>query len=107
MTLRALFTLVYGLGLAGGGYVGYRRAGSLPSLIGGGVVGGLAILGSVIMFSGRASGRGLALLGASLAILFFGWQLSQGLLQRRPLGRTTGILAFSLAEVAVLILAGE
>jgi uncharacterized membrane protein (UPF0136 family) len=106
MTLQALITLLYGLGMAGGGYAGYRVAGSRPSLAGGAVIGGLAVVGSVLMFLGRADGKGLALLGASLAILFFGWRLSQALLNRKPIGRAAGILLFRLLEVWILVFSG-
>ena len=56
------------------------------------------------MFAGVEAGRGIALLAAVLAVLFFGWRISRGVLERKPLGRAGGILALSALEVAVLLL---
>ena len=103
MILAALFTIAYGLAMGGGGYAGFRLAGSIPSLVGGGLIGLLAIAGGVLMLFGDESGRGPALLGAVVAILFFGWKLSQAILNRQPVGRAGGIFALSLVEVVVLM----
>jgi uncharacterized membrane protein (UPF0136 family) len=107
LTIQALVTLLYGFAMAGGGFAGYRRAGSVPSLAGGAGIGGLALLGGLLMFFGNETGRGLALFGAVLAILFFGWKLSRGILNRQPVGRAGGILAISLLEVSVLLIGGR
>ena len=104
MTFPAVFTLLYSLPIAGGGWAGWRLAGSRPSLLGGALVGGLALIGSLLMFGGNPDGRGIALLGAVLAVLFFGWRVSRGILERGPIGRPAGILALSALEIAVLLL---
>ena len=103
MTFAALFTVFYGLAMAGGGYLGYRRASSTPSLVGGLVIGALALVGGFAMLGGNVSGRGFAMLGAVLAALFFGWRSSQAILNQRPVGRSVGILALSAVEIFVLI----
>jgi hypothetical protein len=55
------------------------------------------------MLSGSANGRGLALLGATIAILFFGWSLSRGILSRTRLARPVALLALSLATAGILV----
>jgi len=107
LTFQAFFTLLYAVSMGGGGWAGWRFARSLPSLLGGVVVGGLALVGSLLMFNGNETGRGMALLGAVLAALFFGWRISQGVLRRQSFGRAGGILFLSLLEVAVLLFAGS
>lgn len=104
MTFPAVLTLFYALVMGGGGWAGWRFARSRPSLVGGALVGGLALIGSLLMFGGNPAGRGIALLGAVLAVLFFGWRVSRGILERRPVGRSLGILALSALEVAALLL---
>jgi len=103
MAFPAILTLLYAIAMGGGGWAGWRFAGSLPSLVGGAFVGGLAFLGAILMLLGVATGRGVALFGAALAVLFFAWRVSQGLLQRRPVGRAGGILLLSALEIAVLV----
>lgn len=104
MTFPAVFTLFYAFVMGGGGWAGWRLARSRPSLLGGALVGGLALIGSLLMFGGNPAGRGTALLGAVLAVLFSGWRASRGILEREPVGRPAGILALSGLEVAVLLL---
>ena len=104
MMFPAMFTLLYALAMGGGGWAGWRLARSRPSLLGGALVGGLALVGSLLMFGGNPAGRGIALLGAVLAVIFFGWRVSRGILEREPVGRALGILALSALEVAVLLL---
>jgi uncharacterized membrane protein (UPF0136 family) len=102
MNAAALCAVIYGLVMIAGGVFAYRRVGSKPSLAGGGVTGGLALLGGAIMLGGSASGRGIALLGAVLAALFFGWSLSRAMLTGKKIGRPAGLLLLSVATAAVL-----
>ncbi len=95
--------LLYGAVMLAGGVMGYRKAGSVPSLIGGGVIGGLALLGGALMLSGTVDGRGLALLGATIAILFFGWTLSRGILNRTKVARPGLLLALSAVTAGILV----
>ena len=86
-----------------GGYMGYRKAGSRPSLIGGLVIGGLALYGAMSMFGGNETGRGIALLSSVIAMLFFGWKVSRAVLGGERSTRALGIFLASAAEVAVLV----
>lgn len=89
-----------------GGTLAYKRVKSRASLIGGLVVGGFAVLGALGMFAGMPSGRGIAMLGSVLAVLFFGWSLSRGILEEKKVVRPAALLALSVAETAVLVWAG-
>jgi len=99
----ALCAVIYGLLMVAGGVFAFRRVGSVPSLAGGGVTGGLALLGGAMMMAGASTGRGLALLGAVLAALFFGWSLSRAMLTGKKLGRPAGLFVLSVATAAVLL----
>ncbi len=102
----AIWALVYGAAMTVGGVFAHRRVGSVPSLVGGTVLGGLAEIGGVMMLVGLPAGRGIALLGSVLAALFFGWSLSRAILNQRSKGRAGGLFALSVATVAVLVWAG-
>jgi len=101
--MAAWWALLYGIAMIAGGLLGFRRAGSRPSLIGGLVVGGFSILGAIGMFGGTVSGRGIALLGASLAVLFFGWTLSRAILNEKRVHRPLALLVASVLTAAVVL----
>ena len=103
MNVPAVCAVAYGVMMIAGGFFAYRRVGSLPSLVGGLVTGGLATLGGTMMLSGTPAGRGVAVLGAVLAALFFAWSLSRGMLSGQKLGRPAALLALSVAAAAVLL----
>ncbi len=102
MTTKAVVTLVYGILIAGGGITGYVLAGSMPSLVSGGILGLLAIAGSIMMFMGQSLGVKLAAFATILVALFFAYQLVNALLQGGAMGRSAGILILSLIELAIL-----
>jgi uncharacterized membrane protein (UPF0136 family) len=100
----AFVTILYGALLGGGGLLAWRRIRSLPSLLGGTVLGGLAIAGGLLLLGGGEIGRGLALLAAVLATLFFGWSLSGALRSEEPrVIRPAALFAVSLVEAALLV----
>jgi uncharacterized membrane protein (UPF0136 family) len=99
----ATCAVAYGLLMIAGGVFAFRRVGSVPSLAGGGVTGGLALLGGAMMLGGSPAGRGVALAGAALAALFFGWSLSRAILTGKKAGRPAGLLVLSAAAAAVLL----
>lgn len=103
MNGSALCAVIYGLVMIAGGVFAFRRVGSVPSLAGGGVTGGLALLGGAMMLGGAASGRGVALAGAGFAALFFAWSLARALMAGKKVGRPAGLLGLSLAAAAVLL----
>lgn len=106
-TIAAVVGIAYGLAMIAGGIAGYRLAGSRPSLIGGSVIGGLALIGGVMMLAGSAAGRGIVLVVSIFAALFFGWSLSRGVLARKPVTRLLRLLVLSLVVATILILSGS
>lgn len=104
MTIKAIVTIVYGVIIAGGGIMGYATARSLPSLISGGLLGLLSIIGGIMMLSGKGTGRWLALVAALLVALFFAFQLFKGVSTGGAVGRAAAILVVSLIEILVLSL---
>ena len=102
MNLKAVITLVYGIIIAGGGVIGFVAAGSVPSLISGGLLGILVVIGSALMFAGNPLGQLLALIATIIVAGFFGYQLVRGLTSGGAVGRAAGILVLSLIELAVL-----
>jgi len=105
MGIKAFATLIYGILIAGGGIMGYVSKQSVPSLISGGLLGLAAVVGSVLMFSGKQSGKAIALVAAVLVALFFAVQLFKGISAGTPFGRAAGILILSFAEILILLLA--
>lgn len=105
MTTKAVVTLVYGIIIAGGGIAGYVTVGSLASLISGGLLGLLAIIGAILMFMGNSLGFKLAAIATVLVALFFGYKLIQAMgVEGGNLGRPAGILVLSVIELMVLFL---
>lgn len=89
--------------MSAGGAFAYRRRKSRPSLIGGAVIGGLADVGGVLLLLGMPEGRGIALMAALLATLFFGWSLSRAILAAGSPGRPAGLAALSLVTAVLLL----
>jgi uncharacterized membrane protein (UPF0136 family) len=106
MILQAAATIVYGLLIAGGGVAGFVAAKSLPSLISGGLLGLVALAGGLLMATGHPVGFWFAVAAAALTGAFFGVKLATGLGKGNPVIRAAGLLALSLAELAVLTLLG-
>jgi uncharacterized membrane protein (UPF0136 family) len=101
--VAAIIALVYGTIMAAGGAFAYRRIGSKASLIGGAVIGGIADVGGAFLLLGMPEGRGIAMLSAILATLFFGWSLSRAILTEGRVGRPAGLAALSLVTVVLLL----
>jgi uncharacterized membrane protein (UPF0136 family) len=104
MTTQAIVTLIYGILIAAGGIMGYAAKQSVPSLISGGLLGLIAVIGALLMFCGRPAGRTIALVAAILVGAFFAFQLFKGLSAGTPVGWSIGILALSIVEILVLLL---
>ncbi len=104
MTLKIIVTLVYGLIIMAGGIIGYVTAKSMPSLISGGLLGLIVVIGGVMMALGKPAGQILALLATILVGAFFAVQLIKGLSAGGAVGRAAGILAISVLELFVLLL---
>jgi uncharacterized membrane protein (UPF0136 family) len=71
MILQAVLSLVYGNLVLAGGIVGYRKAGSRPSLIAGVASDALMCLAAVLLFFGNRGGLFLGVGVAALLLLFF------------------------------------
>jgi uncharacterized membrane protein (UPF0136 family) len=99
----AIWALAYGTIMSAGGVFAYKRIGSRPSLIGGAVIGGIADIGGIFMLLGMPTGRGIALLAAVLATLFFGWSLSRAMLTEGRVARPAALAALSIVTAAILL----
>lgn len=103
--IKAIVTLIYGILILVGGIMGYAMAGSMASLIAGGGLGLLAIVGAVLLFMGNAAGQTIAVVSASLVGLFFLYQLGMNFTKEDPnFGRPVGVLVLTAIELAVLFL---
>jgi uncharacterized membrane protein (UPF0136 family) len=102
--MTGILTILYGVIMAVGGAMAYVRVRSTPSLIGGSVIGALAVIGGAMLTGGNPTGRGIALAGAVLASLFFGWSLSTAIRSEGSvIGRPAVLLTLSLAVAALLV----
>ena len=104
MFIQALITLIYGLIITAGGIMGYVMAKSVPSLISGGILGIVAIIGAILIYLGKPYGKTVALIAAILVGMFFGFQLLKGLAADAPVSRATAIFTLSVIEIMVLML---
>jgi len=102
MNVKAIVTLIYGIVIAGGGVAGYVTANSLPSLISGGILGVVLIVGSILMFTGVAVGQGIAVFATLFVAGFFGYKLVKALSAGESATRASPLVAISLIELAVL-----
>ncbi len=102
MDFRALATLVYGALIALGGIIGYVAAKSKPSLLSGGILGAVIIMGSVLLSSGNPAGFPIAVVTTLLITAYFGYKLLKGLAARKSVGRAAGILVLSIIELLIL-----
>jgi len=98
MNTPALAALVYGALVFAGGWVGYKKAGSRPSLIASSISAAALVLAAALSLSGNSAGNVLAM-GVALALLiFFGVRLAKGG-KFMPAGM---MVALSLATLVVL-----
>ncbi len=77
MRIEALGLLLYGLLVAGGGILGYRRAASRASLRGGLRAGAAIVIASVLALSGERAGFWLVLVFAAALAIFFAYRLAK------------------------------
>ena len=78
MILAAVTAVVYGGLVLAGGFMGFRKAGSKPSLIAGIVADTLLVLAALLMFFGQPAGAKLAMGVAALLLVFFGMRWLKG-----------------------------
>ena len=77
MNVPAVTSLAYGLLVFAGGWFGFKRAGSRPSLMAGAASGALLILAAALGFAGLPAGRLLAMAVAGVLLVFFGIRLAR------------------------------
>ena len=102
MTLATLTCFAYGILVLFGGVVGYRKAGSRPSLVAGTVSGAAMLVSAILLMRASPAGLSLALAATLLLLLFFGMRWLRGR-KFMPAGLMT--LASALA-LALLIWSG-
>jgi uncharacterized membrane protein (UPF0136 family) len=99
MISQAIISLLYGGLVLAGGVVGYRKAGSRPSLIAGIASDALMSVAALLLFLGNRLGLALALGVAALLLLFFGFRWFKG---RKFM--PAGMMALSSASTLLLLL---
>lgn len=78
MNVPAVTAFVYGALVFAGGWTGYRKASSLPSLITGAISGALLFLAGILSARGNPAGGRLSLIVALILAAFFGYRLARG-----------------------------
>ncbi|HEV8336617.1 MAG TPA: TMEM14 family protein [Candidatus Polarisedimenticolia bacterium] len=78
MSAAAVTTFVYGALVLAGGWLGYRKASSLPSLITGAISAALLFLAGILSARGNPAGDRIALIVALVLAVFFGYRLARG-----------------------------
>ena len=98
MNTPALTALVYGALVFAGGWVGYKKAGSRPSLIASSLSASVLLFAAVLSLSGISAGYMVAMVVALVLLVFFGYRLAKGG-KFMPVGL---MVAVSLATLVVL-----
>lgn len=101
MEFKELATFIYGILILLGGIMGYVKAKSLPSLLGGGI---LLIVSTFLMKQGQSLGAQIALGATILIVIVFGRGLMKALKGEGSMGRSTSILGLSILELVILFL---
>jgi len=78
LNITAVVALVYGVLVFGGGYLGYRKAGSRPSMISGALSGMVLLIAAVLSQAGISAGPTLAMGTTFLLLAFFGYRFVRG-----------------------------
>jgi len=98
MNTPAITALVYGALVFAGGWVGYKKAGSRPSLISSSLSAAVLLIAAVLSLSGISAGYMVAMVVALVLLVFFGYRLAKGG-KFMPAGL---MVAVSLATLVVL-----
>lgn len=101
--LQTYSTLIYGFLIFMGGFMGYSKAGSKPSLIAGTLCGSLLLLATLLFYKQNAYAQPLAMIVASLIFFIFIKRLIVAFKTGKGIVRAIGILALSLAEIVILL----
>ena len=98
MNVPAVTTFVYGALVLAGGWIGYRKASSRPSLITGAISAALLFLAAILSARGNPAGDRIALIVALVLAAFFGYRLARG----RKLMPAGLMVVISVAVLAIL-----
>jgi|WetSurMetagenome_2_1015567.scaffolds.fasta_scaffold136732_2 uncharacterized membrane protein (UPF0136 family) len=99
MRFEAVALVIYGLLVAAGGYLGFRKAGSRASLAGGLRAGAAVVIASVLALSGARPGFWLVLLFSSALTIFFAYRLIK---TRKPMP-SVPMIALSVAAALLCV----
>jgi len=77
MTVEAIAAIAYGILAIVGGVMGYKAAGSRPSLISGAVSGALLVIGGVLELAGNPWGQILVAIVAAVLVVVFAVRLAK------------------------------
>lgn len=78
MNVPAVTSLVYGALVFAGGWMGYSKAGSRPSLVSGAASGILLLVAAFLSFGGHAAGDRLGMVVAFVLLAFFAYRFARG-----------------------------
>ena len=78
MTVPAIISILYGSLVLLGGWMGYKKAGSRPSLIAGAVSGTILWIAAFLSFAENPLGPRMALLVGLLLLILFGYRFAKG-----------------------------
>ena len=102
MAIAKIYFIVFGLLTLAGGIIGYVKAGSVPSLVAGGISGILLLVGALMMASyARPMLVGLALISLVLAIQFVPAFASTGKIMPAGIMAVLSVVGLALAGFAL------
>ncbi len=102
MAIAKVYFIVFGLLTLAGGIIGYVKAGSMPSLVAGGISGILLLVGALMMASyARPVLAGLALISLVLAIRFVPAFASTGKIMPAGIMAVLSVVGLALAGFAL------
>ena len=102
MAIAKVYFIVFGLLTLAGGIIGYVKAGSMPSLVAGGISGILLLVGALMMASyARPVLAGLALISLVLAIRFVPAFASTGKIVPAGIMAVLSVVGLALAGFAL------
>lgn len=100
MSIGVIAALVYGALALVGGIIGYAQAGSIVSLISGGLSGVLLVLGGILWLQGNPVGAGLSMgVTVALVVVF----IRRWMQTRKPMPAALMIATGAIAFVVMLI----
>ena len=103
MNIVAVTSFLYGALVLAGGWMGFKKAGSRPSLVSGATSGALLFVAAALSLSGNRAGLELGMAVAFVLLAFFGYRLARSG-KFMPAGL---MVAASLAALALFYLSSS